>query len=284
MVGGAGNGSATRSGVKRVLGSLCSLCSLCWLAAGLAAVPAASALELGPGVDEVQRCMERNLPERSARQLVTLERRDRAGNERRLEATVWWKRDAQDRSRLLARVEAPPDERGTGFLMLEGENGPELFSYLPELDRVRRVTSRSASTFLGTDLSWDDLEELRSVGSRARIERLPDATLDGRAVYVLSGTPAGGAKSAYTRVVSQIDRATCVALHTSLQGEGDRVLKELIVAFPDVEKQGDRWLPRKILFHDLANGSETRVVLEKVEFEVDLPDRLFTQAELAKGH
>jgi hypothetical protein len=134
--------------------------------------PAAFAAELGPGVEEVQRCMERNLPERTARQKVVFERRDRAGNERRIDTTVWWKRDAQDRSRMLALVEAPPDERGTGFLMIEGESGTELFSYLPELGRVRRVTSRSASSFLGTDLSFEDLEELQTVASRARVERL----------------------------------------------------------------------------------------------------------------
>jgi Outer membrane lipoprotein-sorting protein len=256
---------------------------VCWLAAALAAAHAAFAADLGPGVQEVQRCIERNLPEHSSRQAVVLERRDRAGNERRLEATVWWKRDAQGRSHVLARVDAPPDERGTGFLMIEGEGGAELFSYLPELGRVRRVTSRSASTFLGTDLSWEDLEELRAVASRARVERLPDATLGGRAVYVLSGTPADGSLSAYERVVSQIDRETCIALHVSLQGAGDRVLKELVVEFPDVEKQGEHWLPRKVRFRNLANGSETRLTLEKVEFEVDIPDRLFTQNELAKG-
>ena len=241
-------------------------------------------MALGPGVEEVQRCVERNLPQRSARQEVVLERRDRAGNERRLEATVWWKRDEQGRSRLLARVEAPPDERGTGFLMVEGEGGPELFSYLPELGRVRRVTSRSASSFLGTDLSAEDVEELQSLGSRARIERAPDATLDGRPVYVLVGTPEAASGSAYRRVVSQVDRETCVSLRTSFEGEGGRVLKELVVDLKDVEKQGQRWLLRKVRFRNLANESETRLTLGKVEFEIEIPDRMFTQGELAKGN
>lgn len=256
----------------------------CWLTVWLALAPAAFAAELGPGVEEVQRCIERNLPERSSRQSVVFERRDRAGNERRIDTTVWWKRDAQERSRLLARVEAPPDERGTGFLMIESESGPELFSYLPELGRVRRVTSRSASSFLGTDLSFEDVEELQTVASRARVERLPDATLDGRPVYVLAGTPDAASSSAYERVVSQVDRETCVSLRTSLEGEGGRVLKELVVDFQDVEKQGQRWVPRKVRFRNLANESETRLTLDEVEFEVEIPDRMFTQGELAKGH
>jgi hypothetical protein len=127
------------------------LLPLCWLFAWLLATPASAASELGAGVEEVQRCIERNLPERSSRQSVEFVRRDRAGNQRRIEASVWWKRDVEGQSHLLARVEAPPDERGTAFLMVEAAGGREMFSYLPALGRVRRVNSRSANSFLGTD-------------------------------------------------------------------------------------------------------------------------------------
>lgn len=250
----------------------------------LAATPAAGATEFGPGAEEVQRCIERNLPERSSRQSLRFERRDRAGNQRGIDARAWWKRDAEGRSRLLARVEAPPDERGTAFLMIEDADGAQMFSYLPELGRVRRVTSRSANSFLGTDLSYEDLEELQAVAKHARIERMPDTERDGRPVYVLASTPDPTLQSAYTRIVSQIDRGTCVVLHTSFQGAGDRVLKELIVDFSDVEKEGQRWLPRKVRLRHLANQSETQLSFEKIELDLELPDRLFTQAELAKGH
>jgi outer membrane lipoprotein-sorting protein len=127
------------------------------------------------------------------------------------------------------------------------------------------------------------VEELQALTKRSRVERLPDTTLAGRPVYVLASTPDAASQSAYQRIVSQVDRETCVALHTSLQGPGDRVLKELIVDFSDVEKQGQRWLPRKVRLRNLANESETRLTLEKVEFELEISDRLFTQGELAKG-
>jgi len=258
--------------------------ALGFVVAWLAGAPTVLAAELGPGVDEVQRCIERNLPEHSSRQSVVFEQRDRVGNERRFEAEVWWKRDAEGRSRLLARVEAPPDLRGTAFLMIEKQDRPEMFSYLPELGRVRRVDSRSASGFLGTDLSYEDIEELRALAPRARVERLPDSTLADRPVHVLSSTPEAGSPSAYQRIVSQVDRETCVVLHTSFQGSGDKVLKELIVDFSDVEKQGPRWLPRKVRFRNLAKDSETRLTLAKLELEPEIADRLFTQGELAKGH
>jgi hypothetical protein len=62
------------------------------------------------------------------------------------------------------------------------------------------------------------------------------------------------------------------------------VLKELVVDFQDVEKRGQHWVPRKVLFRNLANESETRLTLDEVVFEIEIPDRMFTQSELAKGH
>ena len=61
---------------------------LCCLFASLLATAASAFTELGEGVEAVQRCIERNQPERSSRQSVEFERRDRAGNERRIEARI----------------------------------------------------------------------------------------------------------------------------------------------------------------------------------------------------
>ena len=255
---------------------------LCILA--LLAGARAQATEFGPGAEEVQRCAEKNMPERTARQRVEFERRDRAGNVRRMEATVLWKRNGEKVSRMLVRVEAPPDERGTAFLMIESEDGSEMWSYLPELGRVRRVTSRSAGSVLGTDLSYEDLEELQLAAPRARVERLPDAMLDGRAVYVLAGFPAPDSGSAYARILSQIDRESCVALRTTLEAPGERVVKEIRIDFVDLERRGERWLPRKARLRNLDNASETLLSIEKQEIDLELPDRLFTQGELSKGH
>src|SRR3990172_7217353 len=86
------------------------------LAAALALIPVrpGAAEELGEGVQEVRDCAEKNMP-RSAKQEIVLERTDRSGASRRLEAAALWKRDAENRSRFLVRIEAPPDERDAAF-------------------------------------------------------------------------------------------------------------------------------------------------------------------------
>jgi hypothetical protein len=256
------------------------------LALLLVAAPAAPCLaqELGPGVQEVRDCMQKNVP-RSVRHRVALEKTDRTGSTRRLEATIYWKRPADDRTRLLVRVEDPPDERGSAFLFLERDGPDDMFTYLPELRNVRRITSRAVTgSFFGTDFSYEDVLEAQSVASHAKVERLPDAEHEGRPVYVLSGTPAADSGSAYERVVSRVDRETCVLLGADLYGKPEQVAKQLTIAFADVEKYGARWYPKRISLRDLDADSESRIVIEKAEWDVEIPDRFFSQTELAQGH
>jgi hypothetical protein len=256
------------------------------LAAALLSTPTAptSAQELGPGVQEVRECMERNAPD-SVRGEGALERTDAQGETQRYEASFFWKRDEQDRSRFLVRIEAPPDERGSAFLLLQREGGEDLFSYLPELGKVRRITTRTLSgSLFGTDFSYEDVLLMQSAASRTGVERQPDAEAQGRPVYVLSVTPPPDSGSAYRRMVARVDRETCVLLEGDLYGQGEKVAKQVRVAFPDVEKHGTRWLPKKVVLQDLEDGSESRLVIAEAKWDAEIPDRFFSEAALVKGH
>lgn len=256
-----------------------------WVSAVLltALLPIAPHAEtLGPGVQEVRDCAERNMPQRTARQQLVLERSAEGNDARRLETTLLWKRGEDGLSRLRVTVDAPQAERGTAFLLIEREGENDMFSYLPEFRKVRRITSRAISgSFLGTDLTYEDFQELRGLAEHARIDRLPDETIGGRASYVLEGIPEAGANSSYERVRSWIDRESCVLLRAELSGKGiDRTVE---VAWADVTRVGERFVPKHLTLRDRSNGSETRVSILETEWDIELPDRLFTQAELDKG-
>jgi len=252
------------------------------LAALLAAAPAA-AEQLGPGVAEVRACVEKNLPAKSAEQSLVLETRDAAGSEQRIEATLAWKPDAAGRSRVLVRVEAPADLRGSAFLALERESGdPDLFTYLPELQKVRRISGRTVSgSLFGTDLSYEDLTHVQGVAGSARIEQLPDEVLEGRPAHVLRALPAPGAASGYAEVRSWVDAETCVVRRIEFRDRPDSVAKELVAPWDRVTDEGGRWLPRVLIVRDLADGGETRLTVEKARYDVDLNERLFSQGGLA---
>jgi hypothetical protein len=251
------------------------------LAALLAAAPAV-AQELGPGVAEVRACVEKNLPAKSAEQWLVLETRDAAGSTQRIDATLAWKPDAAGRSRVIVRVEAPADLRGSAFLALERESGdPDLFSYLPELQKVRRISGRTVSgSLFGTDLSYEDLTHLQGVAGSARIEKLPDEVLEGRPAHVLRALPAPGAGS-YAEVRSWVDAETCVVRRIEFRDRPDSIAKELVAPWEQVTDEGGRWLPRLLVVRDLAEGGETRLTVDRARYDVELNERLFSQGGLA---
>jgi hypothetical protein len=253
------------------------------LAIVFAAVQGLGTQELGPGVQEVQDCAERNAPKRSARQEIVLARTSSRGDSLELHATLLWKRGENDLSRVLVRVEEPPDERGTAFLLIEREGRNDMFSYLPAYKKVRRITARSLSgSLFGTDLSYEDLEELQRAADHAKVERLPDGTLDGRPTWVLVGYPAADSGSAYSRVVSHFDRETCVLLRAEFFGAGETAVKEVRVPFEKVKQEGGRWIPREARVADRENDSETTITVRSIELDAEIPDKTFTEAELLR--
>jgi outer membrane lipoprotein-sorting protein len=273
--------SAVRHGRDRSCGRS-TLRLLALLSTGLA-VGQATAAPLAPEVAEVRDCAERNLPQHSARQEIVLERSVQGRKARRLEATLLWKRAEDGLSRVRVTVNAPPPERGTAFLLIEREGPDDMFSYLPEYRKVRRITTRAVTgSFLGTDVSYEDFQRLQGLADRSEVKRLEDATLAGRPVYVLEAASRSDPASAYDRVRSYFDRETCVLLRAELSGPG--VEREVEVAWADVERVDERWIPRRLVLRDRTKGSETRLSVSNAEWDVDLPDRLFRESALAQGH
>ncbi len=234
-------------------------------------------------VREVRDCVARNVPTRG-RQRVRLERTDASGETRHLQATAFWKPDEAGHARLLVRIEAPASERGSAFLLLAREGGNDLWTYLPELRAVRRISGRAVSgSFFATDFTYEDVIELQAEARHARVERRPDTEIEGRPVHVIDAAPDPASGSAYGRVVSYVDRETCVVLRLELDGRNGERIKEARVAPADLERQGELWRPRRVSMRDLRKGSESSLRFEAGEWDADVPDRLFDTNELAKG-
>jgi hypothetical protein len=245
----------------------------------LAALLAARGAGAQGSLDEVIACVRKNAPKTALVQTVDLVTVDRAGQERTQSAKLAAKRAPDGRARLLLRVEDPPDLRGTAFLMIQKEKGSDMFVYLPELKKVRRVSARNLQgKLLGTDFSYEDVERLFGQAEQAA-ERLPDDTRDGRAVYVVQTQPDAASGSAYTRVVSFVDRETCVPLEITFY-EKDAARKVLSVDPARITEEGEVHVPRLVRIRDLAKETESRLVTHDVQVDPQLPDAMFTSGAL----
>jgi hypothetical protein len=239
----------------------------------------------GATLDEVLACTQKNAPKTALVQTVELVIVDRAGGERKHEAKLMAKRFESGLGRVLVRVEEPADVRGTAFLLIQVDQGrSDMYLYLPELKKVRRITSRTLrGKFLGSDFAYEDLERLLASSRQADVTLAPDAEKDGRKVWTVEATPRPDAGSAYTRIVSSIDQETCVPLEIAFYAKGEAPSKVLSVDPARITKEGDIHVPRLVRMRDVDAGTESRLVTHAIEVDPELKDVLFSHGALEKG-
>jgi len=257
--------------VRRTLATLL-LCAL--------AAPAEAA-----SLAEVQACMQKNAPTTALVQTVALVSTDRAGGERKYEAKLMAKRLESGLGRVLVRVEAPADVRGTAFLVIQNEGSrSDMYVYLPELKKVRRITSRTLQgKFLGSDFAYEDLERLLSASRQSDARLGADAEKEGRKVWTIEATPTADAGSAYTRITSSVDQETCVPLEIAFYEKGEAPAKVLSVDPARVTQEGAVHVPRLVHMRDVEGGTESRLETLAVELDPELKDVIFSRGALDKG-
>lgn len=230
---------------------------------------------------EIDDCVHANVPDQTSRQFLSFKVTDRSGLVDEASLETFWKKFPDGRWRLLARFLGPENVRGTTILMYERENGTDIFVYLPDLRRVRRINKRTMSgAIAGTDLTFEDWERLQGLANDAELKRLPDSEIEGRPVYVLEALAAPDAETSYTRIVSWVDARTCVVLRSEIYEKGDRLRKVVTVPANAVWPEESGWIPRYSRVEDRLEGSQTEVFVDDISVNEELADKYFSQMAL----
>lgn len=256
----------------------------CAAAIGLAMafVGAARAGAEAPEVQEVLDCVQQNLPKATSIQRVRFESQDRVGGGRTIEAKVSWRR-FDDGSRVLVRVHAPNDLQGSGLLLLEKESRTDMFVYLPDLQKVRRVTSRMlGGSMFGSDFTYEDFSQLQGMAVEGRSERSPDAELEGVPVRVIQHFPTADSGSSYEQVTTYVDAVSCVPLKSEMFEKGARLRKVLTADRTQIFESDGVRIPRKLRMEDLRDQSSTDLVVQEIEVEIEIKERIFTVPSLER--
>ncbi len=248
------------------------------------AAPAAGdeidAIAEGPSLEEIEECVRDNTPEKTSRQVVTFRAVDHVGEETVSNAEIWWQKfDAGDRA--LVSFYAPPNLRGSSLLLIQKEKRADMFMYLPELRKTRRVNARTLhGSMFGTDFSYEDFERLQGFTEDPDTTLLPDDRIEGRVVHVLDIRPAPEEDSQYERITTFVDRERCVPLRVELFEKGDRLAKVLTTPPDRVTREGSVWVPRVARLDDREHGSHTVLTVDEIEVDAEIPRKLFSEREL----
>ncbi len=233
-------------------------------------------------VAEVQTCIERNIPKTASEQRVEFTAVDRLGGERVSQAKIIGKLFDDGLRRVLLRFTKPLDMRGSSLLMVETvSRSNDMFVYSPELRKVRRVTAEGVSGALfGTDFSHEDFELWQQPNQPGSQERLPDARIGEREVYVLATRPDADSDSTYERIVSYVDRETCVVLKMECYEAGDRLRKVLTASPGTIIEAGGIHVASELTMQDLRDETLTNVVVDDLAVDREIDDKEFTVSSL----
>ena len=208
--------------------------------------------------------------------LMTMVLIDKHGIERRRRLRVY-RRDFGPLSRSLLEFLAPPDIAGTRFLSIENPNKDDTqYLYLPALGRARRiVSSQKKMRFVNTDFTYEDMQ--RRPPSKDTHRLLAETSWMGYAVYQVESLPLPKT-SQYGKRVHWVDKASWVIVGTDFFDKKGNKVKEFRVT--RLQSVQGVWTAMETTMRDLKARHQTRLVIEKVQYNQGLPEDLFTKRYL----
>ena len=179
----------------------------------------------------------------------------------------------------IARLTKPEYLRGMTILTIEREKrSHDAFIFLPSLSKVRRITAaQKGDAFFGSDLVYEDLE--RKEIDEFELEPFEVANFGGEAVYVIGGAPIR--KGTYARaefVVAQSDGALLVIRFFKRDQENFyRVITAPRATMAQLE---GHVLPTRLTVRDELRGTQTEVLVNNLQVNPPIENRVFTVATL----
>ncbi len=200
---------------------------------------------------------------------------DAQNRERRRQFTVL-RKDVEDGGdqHYLVIFSRPADVRNTGFLVAKhvGKDD-DRWLYLPGLDLVKRIAAGDKRTsFVGSDYLYEDIS---GRGTEEDDHELVDTTDE---CYLLESTPKDPASVKFARYRVCVSKQSFLPLNIEYfdeQGEVYRTVEAL-----EVQEIGGHPSVTKGKVSNLRSGGYTISEFRGIEYDLDIPDSVFTERSL----
>lgn len=178
----------------------------------------------------------------------------------------------------LVRILSPRKEKGTSTL----KKGREMWNYLPKIKKTIRVPpSMMMSGWMGSDFTNDDM--VRESSWREDYDGVVQPNSP-KGQKCLKFTAKPDAAVAWDRVVTCVHETEYYPISQDFYDEKGR--KARTIVFDDVGDLGGRKVPRRLVLRPLLDdkkGNETIVLYEKMEYDIEVSDSLFSLSRLRRG-
>lgn len=176
----------------------------------------------------------------------------------------------------------PASVANTRFLTVTSADKTEnRWIFLPALGKIRRISSGEGSgSFLGTDLSYDDISATDRNPDLDTHVLIKEETVNGKNCYVVESKPMDPGYQ-YSRMVSWIEKETLLTIRGEFfdnKGALSKVMEML-----SAKSQQDRLTPVEVKMSTVSAGTSTTIFTDIVKYDEAIPDGVFTQKFLETG-
>lgn len=248
------------------------------LLSGAAPGGAATSPELSAR-DVLETARDKQFPKNAVTDL-TMTLINKRGHERVRKLNTMRKDYGDGESKSVAYFLSPADVKGTAFLVWEHEGKPnDVFIYLPALKKIRRIASEQKhQSFMGSDFSYADMEN-RDV-DEADHRFLPDEEINGKAHWVIESIPHADSDSEYGKLVTWVRKEDDVPDKVDFYDKKGKLYKVMKVL--RTGPVGEEILPLDFTMENVQKQHKTEIVLDKIELNQDIPDRVFTHRAIQR--
>jgi len=185
---------------------------------------------------------------------------------------------ARGNEKSLIEFHSPPRDKGTKILKI----ADIVKIYYPSAERVLRLSGHMLrQSMMGSDFSYEDMTE-RAKKMREEYDGAvkEDEILDGIPCHVLVLTSKLPKQTYFTRKI-WVDKRRFLGLKEELYAGSGKLLKALTVE--DIRVFKNRNYPTKVTMVDKLRGdSGTVMTIKKIDFDIPIPDEMFSERELLK--
>lgn len=171
----------------------------------------------------------------------------------------------------------PARDRGTRFLKI----GNEMWMYLPAVEKATKIAGHMLrQSMMGSDFSYDDMAENEKLVDLYDVELAGTDTVGGRECHVLELT-AKVAEVNYSKRKMWVDSRMYVTVKAEMYAKTGKLMKEITAR--DFKRIGRYNYATSVkMVNKLRRDTYTELVLEEIELDISVPDRVFTKAYLER--
>ena len=175
----------------------------------------------------------------------------------------------------LVRVTEPKKDAGNGTLLKDND----MWSYSPKINRIIKIpSSMMRQSWMGSDFSNKDISKSTDIISQYDHTLVGTEEKDGHLFYTIQSIPHEEAAVVWGKEVVTV-RDDYVMMRQEFWDQDGALVKEMN-AF-EVQEMGGRTLAKRMRMNKTETPDEwTEMEVNAIDFDVDLPDSIFTLSNL----